>query len=81
MQSLSQTELYSTAFRQEEWQGQTSQKFTTNKRHVEPIVPKEVPHPLYSMCSKRHFSPEPTPTYEWKPSIKVVDPVDHSNDR
>lgn len=41
--------------RKGEWLGQTSQKFATNRKHVEPIVPKEMPHPLYSMNSKRHY--------------------------
>jgi hypothetical protein len=40
-----------------------------------------VPHPLYSIHSRRHFEKKETPTYEWKPSIRTVPPVDHSNDR
>lgn len=49
--------------------------------HLEPITPKEVPHPLYSMFGKRHFAKDKTPTYEWKPCMKPVQPIDHSNDK
>lgn len=64
-----------------EWSGQAPCKFKTNKQHTEPIVPKETPHPLYSMFGKRHILQNESPTYEWKPSIKVIQPVDHSNDK
>jgi len=64
-----------------EWQGQQSKKFTSNRKHVEPIQSKEVPHPIYTMFGKRHFEKKETPTYEWRPSLKVVGPVDHSNDK
>lgn len=35
------------------------------------------------MYGRRHYthSQTPTPHYEWKPSIKVVEPVNHDSDR
>ena len=65
----------------EEWKGQHSAKFTTSRKHVKPITPKEQPHPLYSINSRRHFDRKETPTYEWKPSIKTVSPQSHANDK
>jgi hypothetical protein len=49
--------------------------------HVEPIVAKEIPHPLFTMYGKRHYEKEETPTYEWRSSIKRVEPIDHKDDR
>ena len=65
-----------------EWKGQTSSKFTTNRRHLEPIPQtKEVAHPLYTMYGRRHYSQSETPAYEWRPTIRTVEPVSHENDR
>mgnify|MGYP001597445335 CR=1 FL=1 len=44
------------------------------------IIPKEIPHPLYSMFGKRHFDKKITPTYEWRPCMKALLPVDHTHD-
>jgi hypothetical protein len=33
------------------------------------------------MYGRRHYSKDETPTYEWKPTIRKVDPVSHENDR
>ncbi len=65
----------------DEWKGQKSEKFGSNKKHIQPITPKEIPHPLYSMFGKKHYHKGPTPTYEWRSSVRKLDPVDHANDR
>lgn len=50
--------------------------------HLEPIKPtKEVAHPLFTMYGRKHYAKSETPTYEWRPTIKKVDPVGHENDR
>ena len=65
----------------EEWKGASSAKFTTSRKHIPPIVAKEVAHPLYSMYGRRHYADSETPTYEWKPTIRTVPPVNHDQDR
>ena len=63
----------------EEWKGQAPNRFTTNKRHVmEPLVLD----PEGSRVERRHFGPQPlSPSFEWRPSLRMVGPVDHSGDR
>ena len=40
----------------QEWPGQTSAKFTTNKAHVGPLPRKEnEKHPLYNVNTRKHF--------------------------
>jgi len=66
---------------QVEWSGLESKKFPGTRMHINPPTPKETPHPLFTMLGKRKYEKKETPTYEWKPSIKVVGPVDHTNDK
>ena len=33
------------------------------------------------MYGKRHFTPQLSPTFEWKPSVKTVGPISHEEDR
>lgn len=38
-----------------EWKGQTSQKFTTNKRHIDAPKAPEQKHPLFASGQRQHF--------------------------
>ena len=63
----------------EEWKGQLPNRFTTNKRHVAafPVLDPEGSH-----IERRHYGPQPlSPSFEWRPSAKMVAPLDHSGDR
>ena len=60
----------------EEWKGQSPNRFTTNKRHVTapPVLEPEGHH-----IERRHFDPQPlSPTFQWRPSMRIVEPLDHS---
>ena len=62
-----------TQIRQPEWQGATSQKFTTNKQHTAAPVPNQnQPHPLFSAGSRQHFAEKRSKEFEWKSTIQVA---------
>ena len=61
---------------QKEWQGQTSAKFTTAKRYIEPSKPEQKDHPLFSMGSKRHYSAQRSSEFVYKPCQIFVPQVD-----
>ena len=61
-----------------EWQGASSAKFTTNKRHnPAPQPDQNQPHPLFSAGARKHYAPQTSSESEWKPHIKVA----HDKDR
>ena len=64
-----------------EWAGQTSCKFTSSKKILGAPESKPTPHPLYTIMSKRHYNHNPTPEQQFKPCLKMVQPVDHSQDK
>lgn len=56
----------------QEWPGQTSQKFTTWRKHVEGPKTDNTIHPLYAIPNKKHFEIKPTKEFEWKSSSRPV---------
>lgn len=54
-----------------DWPGGVSQKFKGSRAHVPEPQFKEVPHPLYSTFGRKHYEPQKSDTYEWKPSIRI----------
>ena len=56
---------------QPEWQGASSAKFTTNKRHIAAPNPnQEGAHPLFSMGGRKHYEQNTSSEKDWKPSVK-----------
>ena len=52
-----------------EWQGATSAKFTTNRRHLDAPQPVDGAHPLYSMGGRKHYDEKAGYQPDWKPSV------------
>lgn len=61
------------------WRGFQPNRFPSNKRHApEPLVLNPEGH----FPERRHYQTLPlSPTIEFKPSVRMVDPIDHLNDR
>ena len=61
-----------TQLRNPEWKGSTSQKFTTNKRHVAAPQPDvNQPHPLFSAGQRKHYQAQASKEHQWKSSVRV----------
>lgn len=55
----------------EEWYGQTSSKFRTNKAHVPEPEYKETKHPLFQAEQRKHFEGHRSEEFQWKPTIRL----------
>ncbi len=55
----------------DDWPGQTSQKFRTNKAHIPQPDYKETKHPLFQAEQRKHFDSQFSKEFSWKPSIKL----------
>ena len=59
----------------EEWGGQSSSKFLTSKKHVQPIPQKDTPHPLYSTIGRKLIPEQQyrkSEQAEWKPTRVIL---------
>lgn len=62
-----------------EWPGQSSSKFTTWKRHTQPLEhPYNDKHPLFNVNQRKHFEEKLSDTWQFRPHPKRVVPIDHS---
>ena len=65
-----------------EWQGATSAKFTTAKRHLAPPQPdNNAPHPLFNMGSRKHFSATYGDEFVFKPHRQQTKAVSHADEK
>ena len=64
-----------------EWTGQTSAKFTTCKRYIEPPIPEQKDHPLFSMGSKRHYDKKGSEEWQYRPCHTKVPQPDRENQK
>ena len=60
-----------------EWYGAKSAKFTTAKKHLEPVKPADMPHPLFNMGGRQHYEAARAKEWEFKATKKVITPINH----
>ena len=61
-----------------QWKGLEPNRFPSNKRHLPaPLVLNPEGHHI----ERRHYaSVQPSPSYQFRPSLRKIDPIDHTLD-